>query len=109
MSRLGRDGWARIVRGMVRIAPRVADAVVGEIERLDDGWTPIAEICRAAGDAAARLGQPRPSYETVRTIVHRHRRHRGPSTTDVLLDVAFRVRPPEAILDHLSGVGVPDR
>jgi hypothetical protein len=26
----------------------------------------------------------------------------------VLVDVAFRVRPPEAVLDQLSGVGVPE-
>jgi hypothetical protein len=41
-------------------------------------------------------------------LVHQSRRiRRGPSTTSILVDVAFRVRPPEAIVDHLSGVGVP--
>jgi hypothetical protein len=25
----------------------------------------------------------------------------------VLIDVMFRVRPPEAIVDHLAGAGVP--
>jgi len=28
--------------------------------------------------------------------------------SSVLVDVAFRVRPPEAVLDELSGIGVPD-
>jgi hypothetical protein len=36
-------------------------------------------------------------------------RSRGPSTTSVLIDVTFRVRPPEAVLDQLSGIGVPNR
>jgi hypothetical protein len=28
--------------------------------------------------------------------------------SSVLIDVAFRVRPPEAVLDQLSGIGVPE-
>jgi hypothetical protein len=44
----------------------------------------------------------------VRVLVHEARRlRRGPSTSSVLVDVAFRVRPPEALVDQLSGVGVP--
>jgi len=39
-------------------------------------------------------------------VVHESRRLRAQVTTKhVLVDVAFRVRPPEAILDQLSGVG----
>lgn len=76
--------------------------------RFDKTTEPIAETCRLVGAEAERLGLPRPSYERIRELVHEARRiRRGPSTASVLLDVAFRVRPPEAIADHLSGVGVP--
>jgi hypothetical protein len=79
--------------------------------RLDDPSLPIAETCRRVGEQADQLGLPRPSYERIRMLVHeaRRMRDRGPSTASVLFDVATRVRPPEAILDHLSGVGVSTR
>lgn len=77
--------------------------------RYDDRAVPIAETNRRIGREAERLGLPRPSYERIRELVHESRRlRRRPSTTSVLIDVAFRVRPPDAVLDHLSGVGVPD-
>jgi hypothetical protein len=77
--------------------------------RYDDRAVPIAETNRRIGREAERLGLPRPSYERIRELVHESRRlRRRPSTTSVLIDVAFRARPPDAILDHLSGVGVPD-
>jgi ABC-2 type transport system ATP-binding protein len=69
----------------------------------------IAEINRRLGAEAARLGVPRPSYQRVRELVHhlrRIRRRKGPSTGEILFDIALRVRPPGALLDHLSGVGV---
>ena len=69
---------------------------------------PIAEVNRRVGIGAARLGLPRPSYECVRAHVHEVRRRRKlPSTAEVLTDVALRVRPVDAVLDHVSGVGVP--
>jgi hypothetical protein len=78
--------------------------------RFDKPSVPIAETCRQVGREAERLGLPRPSYERIRELVHEARRlRRGPSTASVLLDVAVRARPPEAVLDHLSGVGVPNR
>jgi hypothetical protein len=87
-----------------RISPRLLEAIV----RLDDRSVPIAETCRRVGREAERLGLPRPSYQRVRVLVHEARRlRRGPSTSSVLVDVAFRVRPPEALVDQLSGVGVP--
>jgi len=46
----------------------------------------------------------------VRELVHELRglkRDRGPTTTEILLDIVFRARPPDAFLDHISGVGVP--
>jgi hypothetical protein len=64
-----------------------------------------AEICRQAGETAQGLGLRRPSYEQVRLLVRRARR-RPPrvSTGDVLLDIAFRVRHPDALVDHLAGI-----
>ena len=78
--------------------------------RLDDTHVPIAETNRRVGEEAERLGLRRPSYQRVRELVHesrRIRRRRGPTTTSVLVDVTFRVRPPTAILDHVAGIGVP--
>ena len=69
---------------------------------------PIAEVRRRVGAEADRLGLPRPSYERVRELVHESRGLRAQITTgEVLLDVAFRVRPPDAIAAQISGVGVP--
>jgi hypothetical protein len=65
---------------------------------------PIAEINRAVGHEAARLGIARPSYEQVRVLVHTARRYRAlrPRTRDVLLDVDLQASPPEALIDHLA-------
>ncbi|HEU6444305.1 MAG TPA: hypothetical protein VFL61_04535 [Gaiellaceae bacterium] len=93
---------------MLTIAPRISPRLLEAMVRFDKTTEPIAETCRLVGAEAERLGLPRPSYERIRELVHEARRiRRGPSTASVLLDVAFRVRPPEAIADHLSGVGVP--
>jgi hypothetical protein len=88
-----------------RISPRLLEALV----RLDDRRVPIAEVNRRVGAEAGRLGLARPSYQRVRELVHRARRLRGrqPSTVSVLVDVALRARPPEALIDHISGIGVP--
>jgi hypothetical protein len=69
---------------------------------------PIAEVCRRVGAEADRLGLTRPSYERIRVLVHETRRVRrlGPSTASVLFDVWMRTRPPDALLDHLWGVGL---
>jgi hypothetical protein len=75
---------------------------------IDDGRMPIAEVNRRLGERAATLGLLRPSYERVRIMVHEQRRRRErPSTARVLAEVSTRARPPEALLDHLSGIGVP--
>ncbi len=95
---------------MVPLAPRISPRLVAEVERLADGRHSIAEICRRVGSAADRLGLARPSYERIRVLVHAHRRRRaGPDTVDVLVDVMSRGRPPQALLDHIAGVGVPKR
>ena len=95
---------------MRKFAPRISPRLVDALERIDDDRVPIAETYRKLAAEADRQGLTRPSYERVRELVHgSRRRRRGPSTTDVLLDVAFRARPFDAILDHASGVGVPER
>ena len=82
------------------MSPRLKAAV----ERLDDGKMPLAELCRRVGAEAERLGLPRPSYERVRTLAHELRAARlEPTTGEVLWDVAWRVRPPEAVVKHISG------
>jgi hypothetical protein len=71
---------------------------------LDSPGLPIAEIHRRVGLLADELGLTRASYEQVRVIVHSLRsRKRDPEVGRVLLDIAMRVRPPEALLDVLAG------
>ena len=74
------------------------------IERLDDERLPIAEVHRRVAALASHLGYSRPSYQQVRVLVHEHRR-RGlaPTAGQILLDVASRGRPPEALLELLEG------
>jgi hypothetical protein len=72
--------------------------------RLDDGGTPIAETYRRVAALAEKLGLPRPSYESIRRLVHAARSgQRDPSIGQVLLDIDLRRRPPEAIVDALAG------
>jgi hypothetical protein len=93
---------------VVPIAPRISPRLVAELERLDNGTRSIAEITRAVGARAERFGLRRPSYEQVRTLVHVKRsRPWLPTTGEVLLDIAFRVRPPEALNDHFAGIDLP--
>jgi hypothetical protein len=82
-------------------APRISLNVLDAIADLDDRTVPIAEVNRRVGAAAQRLGYPRPSYQRVRQLVHRIRsiRRRRRSAGGLLVDVAFRVRPPEALLE----------
>ena len=102
-----RSGDALIVPSS---APRIDTRLVAAAELLDDRRIPIAETNRRVGDVAEALGLARPSYETVRRVVHEARRRgRLPSTGDVLLDIAFRVRPPLALGDHLTGTLPPPR
>jgi hypothetical protein len=91
-------------------APRISPRLLKALERIDDGTMPVAELRRRVGAEADRLGLPRPSYERVRQLARESRRLRAQiTTTEVLLDVAYRVRQPEAVLDHVSGVGVQRR
>jgi hypothetical protein len=89
-------------------AATYSHSLLAELERIDDGRLPIAEVNRRLGEWSERRGLRRPSYSRVRLLVHELRRQRSrPDTLEVLTDVAFRARPPEALLDQLSGIGVP--
>ena len=95
---------------MLSFAPRISYRLLQSLDRIDDHRLPIAEVNRRLGAEAWRLNLPRPSYQRVRELVHHLRRIRarkGPSTGEVLFDIALRARPPVALVDHLSGVGLP--
>jgi hypothetical protein len=86
-------------------APRISPRLRNEIEGLAAKSYTSAEICREVGEAAERLGLRRPSYEQVRALVREvRRRPRTATTGEVLLDIAFRVRHPDAFIEHVSGV-----
>jgi len=94
---------------MLAFAPRISPRLLHALARLDDRRLPIAEINRRLGREAERLGLRRPSYQRIRMLVHQLRLYRRrPTTAGVLLEVAYRSRPPTALLDHISGVGVPE-
>jgi hypothetical protein len=97
---------------VVTLAPRISRRLLAELERLDDGTVPFAELCRGVGAAADRFGLTRPSYERIRMLAHelrRRKRRPRPSTGEILADIALRTRPPEALVDHLAGVPLPRR
>ena len=89
---------------MVTAAPRIDPLLLKILCWLDDPSRPIAETHRRLGAAADHLGLTRPSYQAVRRHIHEHRERTNtrPSRTDILLDVAFRSRPPEALLELLQ-------
>ena len=90
-------------------APRISPALRAALAAIDDGRLPIAEINRRLGSLAEELGQKRPSYQRVRELVHDLRETaalREPSTVEVVTDVLWRARPPEALLDRLAGIEI---
>lgn len=88
---------------MTAAAPRIDSRLVAAIARLDRPTRPIAETHRRVGRVAEYLELARPSYEQVRVLVHELRAQRlDPGAGEMLLDIAFRVRPPQAILDALA-------
>ena len=92
---------------MVPAAPRLDARLLAAVARLAKE-RPIAETCRRVGGLAWKLGLVRPSYETIRRLVHAVRRRlRYPSTAEVMLDVALRIRPPTALGDHIAGTLAP--
>ena len=89
---------------MAKCAPRIAPELLSALARFDDGKLPLAELRRLVGAEAERLGLPRPSYERVRVLAHELRARRAePTTAEVLWDVAWRVRAPDAVNKHIAG------
>lgn len=90
---------------MVAAGPPIDPRLVAALARLDDANRPIAETNRRLGAVADALDIPRPSYEQVRVLIHALRRRRltVPSAGDLMLDIAFRSRPPQAVLRDLIG------
>ena len=88
---------------MCSSAPRLDERLVKVIVRLDDLSVPIAETYRLSREHAARLDLPRPSYESVRLLVHeaRRERRRRRANRETLARVALYLAPVEA-LDHLE-------
>jgi hypothetical protein len=77
--------------------------LVAALHRLDNGKLPVAELHRRLGDVAEHLGLAQPSYQRVRLLVHDLRKRRAaPGIGDVLLDIALRNKPPDALITHLS-------
>jgi len=74
-----------------------------EIDRLATSPSRSADICRAIGEQAEEQGVRRPSYEQVRVLIHEHRdTGLAPTAGQILLDVALRTRPPQALLELLE-------
>jgi hypothetical protein len=86
---------------VLSFAPRIPRRLLDEIERQSRRSVPIAEMNRCVGRAAAGMGLYRPSYQQVRVLVHiarRLRRQEPTRVSTVAVQVAFRVRPPIALL-----------
>jgi len=89
---------------MARAAIRFTPGLLDVVREGAKGSRSIADVWRLVGDEAERLGSARPRYERVRILVHEYRRlTAGPTTAEILLDVAFRVRPPDALVDRVTG------
>jgi hypothetical protein len=92
------------------VAPRTDLRLVAALARLDDRKRPIADTNRQLGAVVAHLGLPQPSYEQVRRLVHELRAGRSDARVtvgEVLLDIAFRARPPIALVELLAGTLPP--
>lgn len=77
--------------------------LVAALHRLDNGKIAVAELHRRLGSLAQHLGLAQPSYQCVRLLVRDIRRGRAiPGIGDVLLDIALRNKPPEALIAYLS-------
>ena len=92
---------------MTRCAVRLSHRQLEELAGLDDERLPLAEVHRRFARRAAERGLLRPSYERTRTLLNELRRLRRlrVSTARVLVEIAYRQRPPDAVVSHLSGTG----
>src|SRR3954464_14071620 len=58
----------------MKFAPEIRPQIHRMIEELDDGVTGIATIWRDIGHRARRRKLLQPSYESIRRLVHNHRK-----------------------------------
>jgi len=90
-------------------APRLNPRLHAELARLDRPDVSIADTYRRLTAYARIHGLFRPSYEHVRRLVHLLRRLRRPAgrrpTAHVLFEVAYNLRPPVALIDHVLDTG----
>jgi hypothetical protein len=85
-------------------SPRIPLRLLDVVDRLAPARVPIAEINRLVGGEAERMGLARPSYESIRLLVHSARRLQAlePTTLAVAADVLLRARPPQALVDRFG-------
>src|SRR5437588_6405845 len=89
---------------VVVAAPRLDPRLLEALERFERWTRSVAEIRRSLVRLAHSLGLPPPSYEHVRRLVRARRIRRAeqePGIADVALDVMFRARPPQALVEKL--------
>jgi len=88
----------------VRFSTRFTPELVRLAERLARENLSAADIHRALGERAGELGLPSPGYERTRQLVYGVRLAPVvPGWGEVVTDVAFRLRVPEALLDNAVG------
>jgi hypothetical protein len=89
----------------VRFSAPLSPVLRDELVRLARTRATAAEITRALGDLAWREGSRRPSYARVHWLVACERsRIPEPTWTDVALDIAYRARTPDAVIDKAAGL-----
>jgi hypothetical protein len=92
-------------------APRLDPRLHRRLARLDRATVPIAETHRRLCVYAWSLGLFRPSYEHVRRLVHAlrmlrlTRARRRHTTAALLVEVAYNLKPPSALVDHALDAG----
>jgi hypothetical protein len=92
---------------MTTSAPRIAQPLLDELPRLDDGKRSIAEVHRLLGAEADKRRLTRPSYERVRQIVHLlreidPRRNRGPSVARMMWEAGGGARSGPSLTDNMA-------
>jgi hypothetical protein len=93
----------------VRFATRFPPELVQLAELLARKDLSVADIHRAVGARAGELGVPRPSYERTRQLVWEIRLEPiVPGWGEVLLDVNFRNRPPDALIRKATDSWIMD-
>lgn len=92
-----------------RQAPRIDERLLRAIDRIAVDVS-AAEATRLVGRAAEALQLTRPSYQQVRVLLQSSREERARvSNLDVLIDIAWGVRPAYDLPNRLYGDPLPWR